>query len=232
MNELIDYLQEALTEKADPEKAEGMAAYLKTEMPFYGVQKPEQKMLYRKLKPMLKELVQTEQDYRDVVLQLWQLPHREEKYTAIFVARHCKAWIQPSCLDLYEQLLREGAWWDFVDEICINLVGQLHRNHRDEIQPIMDQWIQDPDFWIRRSAILCQLKHKDQTDTEVLFRYCLTCMDETEFFIRKAIGWALREYSKIAPDTVASFLTEHKAKLSGLSYREGAKVLKKHGWDL
>lgn len=229
MNTLIEWVQTSLAEMANPDKAEKMAAYLKTDMPFYGVQKPDRAIINRGLKPQLKSRVQTEEDYRALVLGLWRLPHREEKYTGIFVARYCKAFVQPSCLDLYEQMLREGAWWDFVDEICTNLVGDLHRKHTDAIQPIMDQWIEDPDFWIRRSAILCQLKHKDQTNEDVLFRYCLTCADETEFFIRKAIGWALREYAKTRPDAVASFLALHKDKLSGLSYREASKHLNPKG---
>ena len=227
MNELSSWVRESFLPLANPDKAREMAAYMKTDMPFYGIQKPARAVLQRELKKRFKPT--SEEEYRSAVLDLWTQPHREEKYVAIFVARTYKTWITPACLDLYEQLLREGAWWDFVDEICVNLVGQLHREHRSEIQPIMDQWIDDHDRWIRRSAILCQLKHKAETDEEVLFSYCLQRCHETEFFIRKAIGWALREYSKTAPEAVAWFLQENQDQLSGLSFREGAKHLKKQG---
>ena len=94
---------------------------------------------------------------------------------------------------------------------------------------MMDEWISDPDFWIRRSAILSQLRHKKETDSKRLFSYCLAQADETEFFIRKGIGWALREYSYANPDAVKKFLLNNRKRLSNLSFREGAKQLVKSG---
>jgi 3-methyladenine DNA glycosylase AlkD len=132
-------------------------------------------------------------------------------------------------LDIYERLIREGAWWDFVDAIAAHLVGGALAKEPQVVYPIMDLWINDADMWIRRSAILCQLNLKDRCDQERLFGYCVSRCHEKEFFIRKAIGWALRQYSYVAPQAVKAFLLEHQKELSGLSFREGAKQLVRQG---
>lgn len=119
----------------------------------------------------------------------------------------------------------EGAWWDLVDDVAANLVGALLLGHRAAMRPVMEAWVDDDDMWRRRTAILSQLRHRDQTDAEMLFDFCRRRAHETEFFIRKAIGWALREYSKTDPGAVAAFLRRHGDELSGLSRREAAKHL-------
>ena len=225
--ELVSFVQRSLARVADPVKAAAMAAYMKTDMPFYGVQKPERA-------PIARDAVRgyppgDEGEYRERVLALWSLPHREEKYIALDYADQ-KRFVTPAALPLYERLIREGAWWDFVDFIASHLVGGALLRHRAAVQPVLDAWIEDRDLWIRRAAILAQLRHKGATDAERLFRYCRMQAHETEFFIRKAIGWALREYSKWNPEAVKAFLTEHRRELSGLSLREGAKHLAARGW--
>ena len=126
-------------------------------------------------------------------------------------------------------MIREGAWWDFVDAIAAHLVGEAVIKDPHRGFALMDQWIDDPDMWIRRSAIICQLTLKERTDQERLFDYCRSRCHESEFFIRKAIGWALRQHSYIAPQAVKGFLLANRERLSGLSYREGAKRLIKQG---
>lgn len=132
-----------------------------------------------------------------------------------------------SNLRLYEQLIREGAWWDFVDDIASNLIGLALQKSPKKMWKVMDRWQTDENLWIRRTTLLCQLKFKERTNEEKLFEYCENLCNEKEFFIRKAIGWALRQYSYVKPDRVMIFLTENKKKLSKLSYREGIKVIKR-----
>ena len=204
-----------------------MAVYLKTSMPFYGVAKPERELIARELKERFP--VSTRQEYERVVLGLWRLPHREEKYFAIQVARTWRGFILPESIPLYRRLIEEGAWWDLVDEIAAHLVGSVLLHHRKELAPMMDRWIADSDLWIRRTAIISQLTHKDKTAHARLFRYSLARAVEKEFFIRKAIGWALRQYAYSALDRVSAFITRHRSKLSPLTYREAARVLIKHG---
>ena len=223
--ELVTFVETALRQRGDAQKAAGMAAYMKTDMPFYGVQKPARVEIQKVIKRDFR--VTHRRAYERAVLELWKRPHREEKYIAIYVAALYSEFITAESLPLYERLIREGAWWDFVDEIAIRLVGTVLLLHRPVVRSVMDEWIADDDLWIRRSAIIAQIKHKEQTDHRRLFRYCRQRAHETEFFIRKGIGWALRQYSYAAPTRVRDFLTRYKDKLSPLSYREGARVMVK-----
>jgi len=200
---------------------------MKTSAPFYGVAKPAREEIARELKRRF--AVTTHKDYQRAVLGLWKLPHREEKYFAIDVARTWRHFIVPESMPLYRRLIEEGAWWDTVDEIAAHLVGAVLLAHRKEIALMMDRWIVAPDMWIRRAAIISQLKHKDKTDHVRLFRYSLAQAAEKEFFIRKAIGWALRQYAYSAPERVREFIIRNRAKLSPLTYREASRVLLKQG---
>ncbi|MEM7167725.1 MAG: DNA alkylation repair protein [Planctomycetota bacterium] len=230
MSDIAEFVATRLAALADAEKAPVMAAYMKTDQPFYGVQKPDRMPVFREMLKQFKAT--TAAQYKKRVLALWRLPHREEQYAAIHYAMKHKPFITSQMLPLYERLLREGQWWDLVDPVAVDLVGAALLGDKKEVQPIIDQWLDDDDMWIRRTALICQLKHKEKTDQRRLFRYCTKRADETEFFIRKAIGWALRQYSYAAPDAVAEYLTKKQKQLSGLSYREGAKQLRKIGYEL
>jgi 3-methyladenine DNA glycosylase AlkD len=215
------FVTNALSAQANPEKAVGMQAYMKTDMPFYGVQKPGRAPIARQL---VKEFPPTTHaEYTALVLGLWDLPHREEKYLALEVAQHFRSFVDTASLPLYRRLIVEGAWWDFVDEVATHLVGHLVVHGPRENWPEVDTWIDDPDMWLRRSAIICQVGAKQRTDAARLFFFCEARLEEKEFFIRKAIGWALREYAKTDPGAVAGFATEHRDRLSGLSFREATK---------
>lgn len=220
---MLAFVQRELAARADPAKAGPMAAYLKTSMPFYGVPTPERREIARALRRSYRPM--SNDEYRRQVLSLWRLPHREEKYLAIGIAENNAEFIGRQNLDLYERLIREGQWWDLVDGVAADLVGAVLGADRGEVAPVMRRWIDDPDLWIRRTALISQLRHKAGTDQEMLFAFCRRRAAEKEFFIRKAIGWALREYAKVNPVAVRRFLVEHGSELSGLSYREAAKHL-------
>lgn len=217
------FVAERLTEAADPAKAGPMAAYMKTCTPFYGVQaggrKPIARAAVREFPP------RTRDDYRSAVLALWRQSHREERYLAIEYARAFPRFVTLSSVPLYRRMIVEGAWWDLVDEIAVHLVGRVLLNQRTRMTPKIRAWIGDPDLWLRRTAIISQLGHKTATDTDLLFTACEQRMHEREFFTRKAIGWALREFAKTDPAAVRAFVIEHRDDLSGLSYREATKHL-------
>jgi 3-methyladenine DNA glycosylase AlkD len=221
VNEASIYVQSALAEQANPDKAARMRAYMKTEMPFYGVQKPG-------LIPVLRHVVKnfppsTRAEYERLVLALWRLPHREEKYIAQRVAVKHRQFMVPASLSLYRRFVVEGAWWDFVDEASTHMVRELVLEFPLEVWPRVDTWIDADDMWLRRSAIICQVGAKERTDADRLFSFCEQRAFEKEFFIRKAIGWSLREYAKTDAAAVAAFATSHREDLSGLSYREATK---------
>jgi 3-methyladenine DNA glycosylase AlkD len=227
LEDLIEFVQRELEHRADSRKAVAMAAYMKTSMPFYGVAKPDRMQILRELKQRL--TIANRKDYERAVLGLWQLPHREEKYLAIDVARSHREFILPESMKLYRRIIEEGGWWDFVDEVAAHLVGNVLLHERPKIAPLMDRWIENDDLWIRRAAIISQLTHKHETDHARLFRYSLAQAAERDFFIRKAIGWALRQYAYTEPDRVRTFITKHRARLSPLTYREASRGLIKQG---
>ena len=212
---------EALAAAANPEKAVEMRAYMKSDMAFYGVQKPGRT-------PILRVLIDgfppgDREEYDAMVLGLWDLPHREEKYLALGVARAHRRFIAPGSLPLYQRLIVEGAWWDLVDEVATHLIRDLVVGYPAESWPVVDGWVDHEDMWLRRTAIICQVGARDRTDALRLFEFCSRRSHEREFFIRKAIGWALRDYARTDPEAVAEFVGANRDKLSPLSFREATK---------
>ena len=200
-----------------------MAAYMKTTQPFAGVQKPARQSIIREIRDRFAP--QTRAEYEARVLALWRGRYREEQYLAIAYARLYPAFVSAASLPLYERMIREGAWWDFVDEIAVHLVGVVLRRDRAHSGRLLDRWIEDQDMWIRRTALIAHLTHKAETDATRLFAHILLRAGDREFFIRKAIGWILREYGKTAPAAVRTFIRAHHARLSPLSLKEGARRL-------
>jgi len=186
LHPMIDAFQTFCRAHQDASKAAEMAAYLKTDMPFYGVPCSAWKdhvKTWKKTWPL-----PTFDDYRDRILALWALPHREEKALACWIAITFKQHITADALPLYQQLITEGAWWDIVDELAMHAVGAAFLRDRPAIQPTLEAWIDHDDLWLRRTALLAQLHHKAKTDPDLLFEFCRNRMHEKEFFIRKAIG--------------------------------------------
>lgn len=210
----------------DPARAPAMAAYMKTSQPFYGVAAPRVQAIARAARKRFHPANRAA--YEKNVLALWRQPQREARYAAIEYAKQ-PAFLTPDSIPLFERMIREGAWWDFVDGIASNLAGLTLLAHRKEAQPVLKRWIKDPDLWIRRAALLAHLRHKRETNAALLFEHCLKCASEKAFFIRKAMGWALREYSKSDPDAVQAFLQKNRGVLSKLSLREGARRLVRAG---
>lgn len=221
--EVRSLVQRELSARADAEKAAQMQAYVKTNMPFYGVTKPQIRDVHRQLHAAWQPV--DAGSWKAVVLHLWQQPHREEKFVALQVLSKHRRFHTPAAVPLMERLIREGAWWDLVDEVVTQSFSPLLLNHREELLPTVERWIHDEDVWIRRAALISQLKHRDKTDLELLFRFCRLRAHETVFWTRKAIGWALREAAKHHPQEVRAFLDAHGHELSGLSYREASKHL-------
>ena len=151
--------------------------------------------------------------------------HREERYAATALARHraARPWQDPAALDLYRHLVVTGAWWDHVDEVASHLVGGVLAGHRDDVTPVMRAWAVDDDLWVRRTAVLCQLNHRADTDVDLLRDVVEANVDDRSFWLRKAIGWALREHSKTDPDWVRAEVDRFGDRLSGLSRREAGQ---------
>jgi 3-methyladenine DNA glycosylase AlkD len=223
MNELKTFVAAELERRSDPAKAVRMAAYMKTDMPFYGVQKKGRTEVFRMIRDRFP--IGDAAAYRAAVEALWLQPHREEKYLAIDIAKHHQSFVTTDNMDLFRRLIVEGAWWDLVDDVAVNCVGMTYLRERSAVAPTIESWVDDDFMWLRRTSLISPLKHKADTDHVSLFDHCLRRAHETEFFIRKAIGWTLREYAKTEPDRVRTFLVEKRDRWSGLTFREAAKHL-------
>lgn len=194
---------------------------MKSAMPFLGVRLPDARTITRAL---VKSQPPVDLDSLEAsVLELWDnATHREERYAAAELLRHRIAKGRLSLIPLHEHMAVTGAWWDHVDEIAHH-IAQLHDVHPVETAHDVRRWSTSDDMWLRRLSIISQLGRRDRLDTVLLTEVIEPNMSDTEFFIRKAIGWALRDYSKIEPDWVRTFVSEREDQLSGLSKREALK---------
>jgi 3-methyladenine DNA glycosylase AlkD len=201
----------------DGARTNAMAAYMRHQFPFAGIPTPQRRALQREA---LRGLAPpTEEQLLQVAWELWGRGEREYQYAAADLVTKFTARCGPTALATIRRLITTKSWWDTVDALAAHGVGPLVMAH-----PIlageMDTWVDHEDLWLRRTAILHQLHFKSATDTARLFDYCLRRAHEREFFIRKAIGWALREYSKTDATAVTRFVAEHEGELSPLSRRE------------
>ncbi|SHG78252.1 3-methyladenine DNA glycosylase AlkD [Jatrophihabitans endophyticus] len=219
----VTTVRRRLHELAEPARAPQMRAYMKSSMPFLGVRVPQVRAVVRaeaREQPpgSPTQLVAT-------VLALWRSAEfREERYaaTALLGAPSTRSLRRPEHVTVLEELIVAGAWWDHVDELS-HRVGDLLREFPDAVRPAVVRWQTEPDRWLRRSSIICQLGCRDRTDLDLLVAAVDANAADPDFFLRKAIGWALREYARTDPDWVRAFVASRS--LSALSRREALKHL-------
>lgn len=224
---LVTAVRTELAALADPAKAADMQRYMKSEMPFRGVPTPERRQLGRRL--FAEHPLPDRDAWLAVVQQLWRDAEcREERYLAVDLTGHrpYQRWQQADLLPLYQELIVTGAWWDYVDEIAGRRVGPILRADRTAVTPVIHGWATDADRWLRRTSVICQLGAKADTDRELLAACVEANIADPDFFLRKGIGWALREYAKTEPGWVRAFVDAH-PELSPLSRREAMKHLER-----
>ncbi|MCG6566742.1 DNA alkylation repair protein [Tessaracoccus sp. ZS01] len=226
---LTDEIRAALRAQADPARAAGQQRYMKSVLPYYGLTSPA---LRATLKPVLsRSRLASADGWRAAVVDLWDhATHREEWYAAIAVLRHgrYRAFAlepSPENIAMLRNLIVTGAWWDVVDEISARTVGELLRAQPALMTPLLRGWAEEEDLWLRRTAIICQRLFREATDRELLTHAIEHSISDGDFFARKAIGWALREYSKTDGPWVRTYIAANADRLSPLSVREGLKWL-------
>jgi 3-methyladenine DNA glycosylase AlkD len=221
---LIEILRARLCQAADPERAPQMQAYMKSEMPYHGVSAVPLRDICLDLFKSLRW--DNAAAWQADVLGIWrQAQFREERYAAIELTgiRAARPFQTLDALPVYEEMIVSGAWWDYVDTIAGHRLWLLLQDQHDAMSRTMLSWSRDTDLWKRRSAILCQLKAKRETDLKLLYACIEPSLASKEFFLRKAIGWALRQYAWTDPNEVRRYVAEQGGKLSPLSRREALK---------
>jgi 3-methyladenine DNA glycosylase AlkD len=210
---------ELFYENKNDESAVPMAKYMKNKFPFLGIKTPERKDLS---KDFLKERKKDKEVDWELIFLLFELPEREFQYLAISYMDTVKNLFTIKDMDNIEKVIKTKSWWDSVDSIN-HIVGYICLKHNKVREKYVNKWVYSDNIWLKRVSILFQLKYKEKTDTEFLAKAILNNSETNEFFVDKAIGWALREYSKTNKKWVREFIDNHR--LSNLSIREGSKYI-------
>ena len=212
-------LDAALAPVADTARAPAMRAYMRDQFDYLGIGTPQRRLAAR---PLLKTLAGSgSANLLAHAWGMWELPHREYQYVALdLIALHWKEFDAADIPQLIE-FARHKSWWDTVDALA-SIIGKILRHGHDH----MDAAVKDENMWVRRIALLHQLGWRAKVDEPCLFKYSLALAHEKEFFIQKAIGWALRDYARHNPQAIRDFTSKEKGRLSALSYREANKHLK------
>jgi 3-methyladenine DNA glycosylase AlkD len=217
----LDLLTTLFVENQNETNAGPMKNYMKGHFPFLGIKSPLRKELEKQFFNDAKIL--KEPFNKEFVSALWEKDEREYHYTALtYIGKSLKK-LQKEDLPFLERLITSKSWWDTVDTLAPNSVAEIARKYPEVIGETIDGWSTNENMWLRRAAILFQLKYKQNTNEELLYQYIIKNADSKEFFIQKAIGWALREYSKTNPESVKHFIEGNQ--LAPLSIREGSKYL-------
>lgn len=218
MEEIIEILS-VIKSNTDEENAKKMSAYMKDGFRFAGIPKPKLKEL---IKPFLTKTAKSPLDW-EFVFGLWDTDFREAQYVALeYLGKHHRQ-LTPDDIDFLKKLITEKSWWETVDTIDA-FVGEIVLKD-ESLKETMLEWAVDENIWLRRVAIDFQQEYKDKTDTVLLEKIISLNLGTNEFFINKAIGWSLRDYSKVNPEWVSAFVEKYRPQMANLSIKEATKYI-------
>ena len=220
--QLIQFITEQYKIHADEEYAVKMGAYMKGHFDFYGARGDAKREILKLTKLAAKD--QSIDDLLAIAIECYSLPQREYQNISADLLKWKKKQLKTEHLEGLEQLLVTKSWWDTVDNIASNLVGEILSKDKSLQYKWAEKWIASDNMWLRRTAIIHQLRYKASVDKELLFVLIESQKESKEFFIRKACGWALRQYSRFNPVAVINFVDLH-PDLSGLTKREALRLL-------
>ena len=220
--EIYDYILESVIENRIPEKASAMKAYMKNQFEYAGLPSPQRKELVKKLKSRYN--LPLNDEFFDLVKALWQDPYRELKYIALDILEPKYKYMNRSHVPFIQSLMLDDSWWDTIDGLAPKGMGTIFKNDVEIRNSKIEEWINSNNKWLKRSCIIHQLTYKENVDEELLYSLIQQEVNNKEFFVQKACGWALRQYSKFNPLSVKQFVNEN-PNLSGLCKREASKYL-------
>jgi len=217
------HLEKSFIDNANPADAVFMKKYMREQFDYFGIKSQLRDELY---KAFLKEYGLPEiENLNEYIPYLWKKPERDFQYVGMFIVDKLVKKTDEELIDLLEFMITNKSWWDTVDYIAARPVGSYFVKYTAQIKPVTEKWMASSNMWLQRSALLFQLKYKNNTDDKLLYDYIERLSEHKDFFIRKAIGWTLREYSKTNPKSVEKFIKSHN--LSPLSVKEGMKRILK-----
>jgi 3-methyladenine DNA glycosylase AlkD len=221
VSDYVNQIKEIFEANRNPENAQAMKKYMRNLFDCIGLKNPERTELTKGL--LQKNLLPSKKDAFKIVRELWNMQEREYQYFAMNLLDKFAKQPEEEDIIFYEWLITEKSWWDTVDWIAAHYTGNYFKKFPGKINTVTSRWIESDNIWLKRSALLFQLKYKTETDLDLLFSYINKCLGSKEFFINKAIGWILREYSKTDPARVIEFV--EKTRLAPLSRKEALKVI-------
>lgn len=223
VSQIIQLTETTLRSRTNPDKAEGMKAYMKGQFEFLGIGATERRILSKIIIDAVRQL--DANDFRKWAEHCWFLPEREFQYLVQDAISKIRKKLTLKDLDFIEKLILTKSWWDTVDYLAADAAGSVLADNPELQKEKTNQWMQSGNMWLQRTAILFQLKYGSKTDRELLFSTIAQLKESKEFFIRKAAGWALRQYSKTDPASVIAFV-EAFPSLSALTKKEALRLIK------
>lgn len=224
MQTYLKTLQSEFESQANPKIAAEQKAYMRNQFEYVGIKTPQRRELQ---KPFLsKDFLPKKSELHQVVKTLWQKPQRDYQLFAQELAFKYKKELEKEDIALFEFMILNKSWWDTIDFIAPKLVNQYFKSFPEERDFYIQKWLESENMWLQRSAILFQLKDKEKIDTHLLTFIIHSLIPSEEFFINKAIGWILREYSRTNPNWVIDFAEKNETELSNLSKREALRLIK------
>lgn len=223
MHQYFSELAEAFEKNADTVRAAGARAYMRNKSEFYGLTSPFRRQLVKEF--IAKKGYLAYEKLEEMIHFAWDQPQREWQYTAMEITEKFVKKGTPELIDLAEWMITHKSWWDSVDFVAPNIAGMLFRKFPEVKMQYIENWIDSGNLWLQRSCLIHQLRYNKHTDGALLFTLCERLAGHPDFFIRKAIGWSLRQYSKFSPEVVLEFVNDNQ--LSKLSSQEALKIIRK-----
>ncbi len=218
----VSLLEIEFEKNSNPEVAIGQKAYMKNNFEFYGIKTPVRRKIQ---KPFMSQMqLPQKNDLEKIIKILWKKPEREFQYFAQELTEKYTKQFDKRDIKLFEYMIVHKSWWDSIDFIAPKLVGEYFKLYPGQRNTCIEKWLVSDNIWLQRSSVLFQLNYKNELDTEFISYIINSLLGSKEFFINKAIGWILRQYSKTNPDWVIDFTNN--TRLNKLSYKEALRLIK------
>ena len=224
MKVVLDQILHEFQTNGDADISKGMKDYMRGQFDYYGIKSPLRREISR---PFIKEVSkESKENVYELIEMLWKQPQRECHYLALDIYyKVAKKMVEKKDMPFLEWMIQTNSWWDTIDGIAPKIFRTYFDKFPEERDKKVAEWIASDNIWLQRSALLFQLKQKDEVDLNFMFKTIKKLTGSNEFFINKAIGWLLREHSKRIPREIEEFIEQNKGELSNLSIREGTKYL-------